>query len=146
MIKSFRLSFRKEERLCSSRLAEELFQSKQTLHHFQYPLKAHWLFTGLPEQVPAQVVFPVSKKNFKRAHDRNRLRRLVRESYRLQKNFLYTELLSNHSTCVLAITYIAKEKLPYKDIFNATTSILHKIAESTKKHSDIHPAEPDEAV
>ena len=146
MQKSFRFTFGKAERLCSKKLAEELFLSKQTQQFFQYPLKASCLFTVTDSDSPVQVVFPVAKRSFKRAHDRNGIRRLLRESYRLQKNFLYKELLIHQTSCVLAISYIAKEKVPYRDIYNATTILIQSIAKTASKHSNIYPAEPDAGV
>lgn len=137
MAKPFRFTFCKEERLCSQKLISELYTNSNTLSHFKYPLRTVWLFTDVPGNFPAQVVLPVPKKNFKKAHERNGIRRLMRESYRLQKNFLYAELLEKNASCIIAISYIAKEKHTYKEIFDATNDILRKIGKSAPKSGDI---------
>tara|TARA_B110000285_G_scaffold215502_1_gene261925 strand:+ start:4693 stop:5004 length:312 start_codon:yes stop_codon:yes gene_type:complete len=45
----------------------------------------HYIDTPLPENVPCQAAVSVSKKRFKRAVDRNRIKRLLREAWRLEK-------------------------------------------------------------
>jgi len=143
MTEPFRITFRKEERLCSRKRLQQLFNKENSYQHFKYPLKAVWQFAAEDAPFPAQVVFPVSKKNFKRAHDRNRLRRLVREAYRLQKNGLYEALSRENVFCILSISYIAKEKHSYQLIFDATENILHQIARGAAEHSGHYTAGAD---
>ena len=64
------------------------------------------------EQLPApvQVMFSVAKKRYKRAVDRNLLKRRMRETYRLQKQVgLYEHLLAADKTILLSLGYIGKE-------------------------------------
>ncbi len=62
----------------------------------------------------AQVLFSVSKKRFKRAVDRNRIKRISRELYRLNKQeCLYNHLDTANKKIVLSLAYIGKELPEY---------------------------------
>jgi ribonuclease P protein component len=76
---------------------------------------------------PLQAGFTVSTRNFKRAVDRNRIRRLMRESYRLQKNNLLNELHENHKSLAIFFIYTGNELPEYKDIFEKIDSALQRL-------------------
>jgi ribonuclease P protein component len=103
-------SFSKAERLHSKKLIKELFEKGSSF--FLYPYKI--LILEVPkadEQQPeAQVMFTVSKRSFKKAVDRNRIKRLLREVYRLQKPKLPTH--GQDVQFLIAILYIAKQEHP----------------------------------
>jgi ribonuclease P protein component len=101
-------TFKKEERLCNKKLIDTLFHNGSSF--LCYPFKASWLFVDEPQQFPVQILFSVSKKRFKRAVDRNLLKRRMREAYRLNKQqYLYDLLNSNGKKIVLSLGYIGKE-------------------------------------
>jgi ribonuclease P protein component len=79
-------TFKKEERLCNKRLLEQLFSSGSSF--LCYPFRVSWLKATLPQQVPVQVVFAVAKKRYRRAVDRNLIKRRTREAYRVHKQEL----------------------------------------------------------
>jgi ribonuclease P protein component len=98
-----------------------------------YPFRIVWKkYEILPFQSPAQVAFSVPKRLFKRAVDRNKLKRLLRESYRLQKSQLYDALTLANTRMALVIVYIAKEELPYEKIYPAITKTIKKISGQLK--------------
>jgi len=79
--------FPKSERLNSKKSIETIFLSGKSA--FYFPLKAIFTLEDLTgEQAPSQALFVVPKKRFKRAVDRNKLRRRIRESYRLNKHLV----------------------------------------------------------
>jgi len=61
--------------------------------------------------------FSVSTRNFKRAIDRNRIKRLMRESYRLQKTTLQLEVEENHKNIALFFIFTGKELPDYSLVF-----------------------------
>ncbi|MEJ7692584.1 ribonuclease P protein component [Daejeonella sp.] len=101
-------SFSKEERLCSVKLIDKLFHSGSSF--LLYPFRIIWLKETLPAEKPVQVLISVPKKKFKRAVDRNLLKRRIREIYRLQKSEHLYPFLTEHSvTMILGINYIGNE-------------------------------------
>lgn len=101
-------SFSKEERLCNVKLIDKLFHSGSSF--LLYPFRIIWLKESLPGENPVQVLISVPKKRFKRAVDRNLLKRRIREIYRHQKSErLYPFLRENSSTILLGISYIGNE-------------------------------------
>ena len=124
------MRFTKDERLCSKKIIGELFSGKEVHKTSQFPVMAVWKAIELPSKYPVQVLFSIPKKKFKRAHDRNRLKRQLKESYRLKKYILYDILSAKRLQFAIVMVYIAQEKLPYTTIDNACNTILKKIAES----------------
>jgi ribonuclease P protein component len=101
-------SFSKEERLCSVKLIDKLFHSGSSF--LLYPFRIVWLKESFPSEKPVQVLISVPKKKFRRAVDRNLLKRRIREIYRLQKSVQLYPFLTEHSlTIVLGINYIGNE-------------------------------------
>jgi ribonuclease P protein component len=116
-------TFTKEERLCNKKLIDGLFHNGSSF--LCYPFKASWMLTDSEQQYPVQVVFSVSKKRYKRAVDRNLIKRRVREAYRLNKqDQLYTPLTGVDKKIVLSLAYIGKEIAPYSLIEKKMLKLL----------------------
>jgi ribonuclease P protein component len=97
----------KSERLSSLKAIEQLFADGQ--HLSQYPIRLVWISRKRQEMdTPVRVMFSASKKKFARAVDRNRIKRLMREGYRLHKTQLYTRI-PPELTYDLALIYTGKE-------------------------------------
>ncbi|WP_394346877.1 ribonuclease P protein component [Pedobacter nototheniae] len=79
-----------------------------------YPFRISYLFIDYQADVQAQVVINVPKKRYKRAVDRNLLKRRIREVYRLnkQENF-YSQLPEDKGLLLFSIQFIGKEKYNY---------------------------------
>jgi ribonuclease P protein component len=119
-------TFTKEERLCNKRLIDELFHNGSSF--LCYPFKASWLLMSEPQQVPVQIVFSVSKKRYKRAVDRNLIKRRMREAYRLSKQQqLYDVLNDADKQIILSVGYIGKEIAPYELIEKKMLKLLAQL-------------------
>lgn len=122
--------FTKEERLCSKKIIEELFSKKNTRQFTHYPILAISKTYAGESVLPAKILFSVPKKKFRKAHERNRIRRQMRESYRNQKGPFYDILSAKHLQCAIVMVYIAQEMLPYKKIEDAVGKILEGVGAS----------------
>ena len=116
-------SFRKNEKLCSKKVIDRLFAEGKSV--FSFPLKFVYLETGLTTATPAQAGFAVSKRNFKKAVQRNLIKRRMREAYRLHKPDFY-EALKEKQVAVFFV-YTAKDIANYAVIESAIKKGLKKL-------------------
>lgn len=115
-------SLKKHEILRSKKNIEELFKNGSSF--FLYPYKV--FFIPNPTAENNRVLFSVSKKNFKRAVDRNLIRRRMREAYRLNKSTLSDKQKETLSLSI-GLIYISKFKLPYIDIENKLKQVFIRL-------------------
>jgi ribonuclease P protein component len=85
-----------------------------------------------------QAGFTVSSKHFKKAVDRNRIKRITREAYRLQKQILYHRLDQNKQRLAVFFIYTAKELLPYSLVKDKMGIILKKILQIADENNTAH--------
>lgn len=104
--------FPKKERLTSKKQIEELFKKGSSV--YLYPFRLQYLPGPLPADALPQVLFSVSKRNFKRAVDRNTIRRRAREAYRTAKAELLGGGPATKIPSCVAFVYTAKEPLPFE--------------------------------
>ena len=124
-----RYTFPKEEHLCRKKLIDELF-GKQGSSFGVYPLRIVWVASPAPTAAAPQVLISVSKRTFKRAVDRNRLKRLIREAYRLNK-YRLLEQPSGHQVALLGIIFTGKEKSPLALVEKRLISALNRLLNTT---------------
>lgn len=118
-----RQTFRKEERLTSATAITRLFDDGNSF--VVYPLKVVWMSSSLSHPLPAQVAFAVSRRNFRRAVDRNLLKRRMREAYRTRKGPFYEAC--GERKIIFMFIYIAKEVLPTENIAKAMANALGRL-------------------
>ena len=126
------------ERLKSRKLIEQLFKEGKTFSVF--PLRIYFVVEPIAnKKLPManlQFGVGVSTKNFKKAVDRNRVKRLIREAYRLQKNELKNKLKLNKMHMNLFFIFTGKELPSYDLVYEKLTIALQKLLiiadESTK--------------
>jgi len=120
-----RFTFRKEERLHKEKLIKELFETGSSFYF--YPFKVLFKRNPDPGFPVHQVMISVSRKNFKKAADRNRIKRRIRESFRLNKN-----LLPPAPKLLIAYIYTAKEILTFAEIQERLIKTLNRFAHVEK--------------
>lgn len=76
---------------------------------------------------PAQFAFAVSKKIFPLAKDRNSIKRLMRESVRLQKPAFYQILQEKNKQLILLLSYHSKKISTLKEIDESITKLINKV-------------------
>ena len=116
-----KFSFGKEERLKSRKLIGELYTRGNAVK--AYPLRMVFLQIDHHSNFPAKAAVSVPKRNFKKAVDRNRIKRLLREAYRHEKHIVYNNIDKPY---VFMISYIAKDELPYKELKTKMVKLLNK--------------------
>lgn len=125
-------SFKKEERLCNIKLIDKLYHNGSSF--LVYPFRIIWISSDSDLEIPVQVLISVPKKRFKRAIDRNLLKRRIREIYRLHKSEdLFPFLNERSEKILLGINYIGNEIAEYssmeKKFNNALLRLKKNISE-----------------
>ncbi|NJK96500.1 MAG: ribonuclease P protein component [Bacteroidetes bacterium] len=126
MSASSNFSLKKSERLCSKKAFEFLFAEGKSV--YAVPLKLIFVLAPSRSESLSQVAFGVSKKNFKRANKRNKIKRLLREAYRKHK-------LSPMEgfNLYLMIIYTSKDILSLSQIENSMLKGLNEIKKRLEK-------------
>ena len=112
------------EKLKSRKRIEELFARGKTINVF--PIRISYQFLNLlpDEKTSIEVGVSVSKRNFKKAVDRNRIKRLLREAYRLQKKELIESLKSQQRKGYVFFIYADRQMPEYQIVFDTMTKCL----------------------
>lgn len=117
-----RFTLPKEERLCSRKALEELFEGSNK-SMLAYPVRAVFQQT---EETGIRIMVSVSKRFFKRAVKRNRIKRQLREAYRLNKNILKPA----SGGLNIAFLWNSNDILPTAKVMEKMQNLLTKINES----------------
>ena len=123
-------TFRKKERIVSTRLIEMLFGKGDSQSLSAFPLRAVFLQTARQEKgAPVQILISVPKKRFKHAVDRNRVKRQIREAYR-QHKILLEGKVDEEKLLMIAFIWLSDRHYPTSEIENRVVSLLERIAQA----------------
>lgn len=114
--------FPKTEKLKSKKQIEMLFEEGESLK--VYPLRIRFLKVS-EEEKPLQVAFSVPKRNFKRAVDRIRIKRVLREIYRKNKKTVNQDVKSSY---VVMFMFTDRQEWNYEDLEKKMISLLVKFS------------------
>ncbi|WP_430811672.1 MULTISPECIES: ribonuclease P protein component [unclassified Carboxylicivirga] len=128
-----RCTLKKQERLCSRTLIQTLFDQGQSF--VKYPFRVTYLsLESDADKAVLQMLVSVSKRRFKRAVKRNRLKRLSREAYRLNKHALADQVEASGKGLAVAFIYLPSEMLDYKAVEKGMKKALKKLQQETADH------------
>lgn len=130
--------FCKSERLNSKLVIDKLFAGGNSSNAV-FPLRVVYMLMSADEapdtmnDVPASILVSVPKKRFRHAVDRNRLKRLVRESYRTNKTILWNALEGKDYKMAIAFVCITDKMPTYTQVNKAVTKALVRMAEKIEQ-------------
>lgn len=128
-----RFTFKKGEKLCYEKSIDRLFKDGKSF--VAYPLRVVFLAMQADDkqQDLCKLLISVPKRKFKRANKRNRIKRLVRESYRLNKASLLDVLKENNMAMDVAVIYL-KDVLPtYEEMEKGMLKMLATLKDESVK-------------
>ncbi len=128
-----RYFLRKADKLKSRKAIDAVFRKGKSFSIF--PFKVLWIDANNQHALQAGV--GVSSRNFKRAVDRNRIKRLMRDAYRLQKNELQSQLVAADKSINVFILYVGKELPEYELVFEKFTTILKRLIKLSNENSEV---------
>ena len=118
-------SFGKEYKLCSHNQIDSLFKEGKKVK--EYPLTVIYSYTEIDIPKSFQLLISVPKRLFKKAHDRNYIKRCIREVVRKNKQELETELETNNKKLIFAIVFTSKEQLAFSLLEQKLIKALGKL-------------------
>lgn len=116
--------FSKQERICRRNDFNRLFDEGKSF--FSYPFRCVYCQTAADE-FAVRIAVAVSKKKFKHAVNRNRIKRLMRETYRLEKHYLYNQTPNPSIQLDMLIIYTENKLLDYQSISKGMQNLLRKM-------------------
>ncbi len=129
-----RFGYGKKEKLKSRKQIEELFLNGKSFSSF--PLRITYQFIP-SEESSLRVGVTAGKKYFKRAVDRNRIKRLIREAYRLQKNELVQTVKQKGQKGFLFFVYTGKAIPSFEVVKEAMNKCLKRLENSIKANEHL---------
>lgn len=120
-----KFTFSKEERLHSKILIEDLFANSDSF--FKYPFKVLVKKTATEKDPLVRVLISVPKRTFKKAVDRNKIKRIIKEAYRQNKSIVYATQNTESHFLDIAFIYTAKSILSCQEIERKIILILQTI-------------------
>jgi len=129
-----RNTFRKPERICNQKQIDDLFTSGKSFTHGLFRLI--YLETGPVGMPPVQVLIAVPKKNLRKAVDRNRMKRLIREAYRLSKHKITEVLTRAGKHYDIAFVFTGKNCVSQSETQAAINVLLDRLILIHEKNSE----------
>jgi len=118
-------TFQKQEKLKHKKLIEMLFTEGKSISLF--PLRIVYLQIEHNGGMPLQIGFSVPKRNIKKAVDRNRVKRQLREAYRLNKNEIYNSI---DKKFIMMVIFMGNKKMNSQFIKSGMIKVLQKFVKS----------------
>jgi len=131
MDKVERQTFGKNERLCRTKLIDEIFENGSVFHTSLF--KVVWNISSISLPSKAQMAVSVPKRIFRLAVTRNLIKRRIREAYRKKKHLLYSMLESENIQIAFIIIYRNDIAAEYSVIENSIGELIEKLCDNILK-------------
>ena len=128
-----RSTFKKEERVTGAKRVDAIFATGKSF--ISYPLRVVYLLREQSNKSGCSILVSVPKKRIRKSVHRNRIKRLIRESYRLNKE-LISEIDISENSLDVAFIYIKDIASDYVEIEKAMQKALNQITIRIKKSED----------
>lgn len=122
--------FGKNYKLCNKKIISSIFEEGKQLK--VYPFFLRYKPATINSDASFQIVISVPKRNFKKAVDRNRIKRLIREAVRKNKHLLENALLNEKQKLALFLIYTAHKEESYQFISNKIEMLFQRLVENEK--------------
>ena len=126
-----RFKYGKKDKLKSKKLIEQLFSEGKSVT--AYPLKLIYLKTKFEDDCILKTGVSVSKRLHKTAVARNKIKRLLREAYRLNKPLYFNNSSTSYAFMIL---YLSKDGTTFDDIDNKMKLLFEKFLNKTSKDEE----------
>jgi ribonuclease P protein component len=138
--KNIRYTLGKKDRLTSRKAIGFLFEkgTSFSLFPFRVTYIIHPILQLQSNTTPLQAGFSVGKKYFKKAVDRNRIKRLMKEAYRLQKNSLHQSIIQQPMQLQFFLMYTGNALPDYELVAQKTTAILKRLNKIINQPLPVH--------
>lgn len=126
-----RFKYSKKDKLKSKKLIEHLFNEGKSVT--AYPLKLIYLKTEFDDDSLLKTGVSVSKRLHKTAVARNRIKRILREAYRLNKPLYFNNSSTSYAFMIL---YLSKDGTTFEDVDNKMKLLFEKFLNKTNKDEE----------
>ena len=130
------MNLRKEERLCSQKLIDSLFNNGKSRSLSAFPVRAVYMCTPSVDSARVKMMVSVPKRLFKRAVKRNRIKRQLREAYRKNKQLLDNAMQATDQTLLVAFIWLSDRLYTSSDVEERVKTILQRINEKEERMRD----------
>jgi ribonuclease P protein component len=130
-MRSFTL--RREERLRGQVAVSKLFTDHRVVVRF--PFRIHYVSSTFGPE-PFRVLFVASSRKYRKAPVRNRIKRVMRELYRLNRNLLTDAWPEDKPKIHLALIYTGQAEVNYNELLPAFRQLFTKLREHIEKPAD----------
>ncbi|MDE3144051.1 MAG: ribonuclease P protein component [Bacteroidota bacterium] len=126
-------SYQSKEKLKSRKLMDQLFTAGKSVSVF--PVKAMFNEIDAAIDFPVKAGVGVSIRNFKKAVDRNRIKRLLREAYRLNKQPLLDFATANNKKIAVFFLFVDKTLPDFEMLQNKMPVLIDKLIKQLDENS-----------